>query len=200
MPHRPKGTSARESIRLFLLKNLNRVISGSELREASGGVSEWARRVRELRDEQGYNILTNKDRAGLKPGEYMLLTAKRRPILDRAISKEVRARVLERNGFTCQACGVGPDDPDPFHPDRTIRLTIGHIVDFSKGGKSVLGNLRAECTNCNEGLQNTSLPKPSRIELLKQIRRATLDDQRAVLEWLDRKFRSRDEAGDESGD
>ena len=200
MPHRPKGTSARESIRLFLLKNLNRVISGSELREASGGVSEWARRVRELRDEQGYNILTNKDRAGLKPGEYMLLTAKRRPILDRAISKEVRARVLERNGFTCQACGAGPDDPDPFHPDRTIRLTIGHIVDFSKGGKSVLGNLRAECTNCNEGLQNTSLPKPSRIELLKQIRRATLDDQRAVLEWLDRKFRSRDEAGDESGD
>ena len=98
------------------------------------------------------------------------------------------------------ARGAGPDDPDPFHPDRTIRLTIGHIVDFSKGGKSVLGNLRAECTNCNEGLQNTSLPKPSRIELLKQIRRATLDDQRAVLEWLDRKFRSRDEAGDESGD
>jgi hypothetical protein len=191
MPRRPKGMSGRESIRLFLLKNLNRVIEGSELRKASGGISEWARRVRELRDEQGYDILTHKDRADLKPGQYMLLTASRRPILDRAISKEVRARVLERNGFTCQACGAAPGDPDPFHPDRTIRLTIGHIVDFSKGGKSEFGNLRAECTNCNEGLQNTSLPKPSRIELFKQIRRATMDDQQVVLEWLERKFGGR---------
>jgi hypothetical protein len=191
MPHRPKGMSARESIRLFLLKNLNRTIQGSELREAAGGISEWARRVRELRDEQGYDILTHKDRADLKPGQYMLLTARRRAILDRTISKEIRARVLERNGFTCQACGAAAGDPDPFHPDRTIRLTIGHIVDFSKGGKSEFGNLRAECTNCNEGLQNTSLPKPSRIELFKQIRRATLDDQRVVLEWLERKFGGR---------
>jgi hypothetical protein len=194
MPSRPKGMSARESIRLFLLKNLNRVIEGSELREASGGISEWARRVRELRDEHGYDILTDKDRADLKPGQYMLKTAKRRPILDRAISKEVRARVLERNGFTCQACGAAAGDPDLFHPDRTIRLTIGHIVDLSKGGKAVFGNLRAECTNCNEGLQNTSLPKPSRIELFKQIRRATLDDQRAVLEWLEQKFKQRNES------
>jgi hypothetical protein len=193
MPHRPKGIGARESIRLFLLKNLNRVIEGSELREAGGGISEWARRVRELRDEDGYDILTHKDRADLKPGQYMLLTPKRRPILDRAISKEMRARVLERNGFTCQMCGAAAGDLDPFHPGRTTRLTIGHIVDFSKGGKAEFGNLRAECTNCNEGLQNTSLPKPSRIEVLKQIRRATLDDQRAVLEWLQRKFRERKE-------
>ncbi len=168
------------------------MIEGSELREAAGGITEWARRVRELRDEQGYEILTHKDRSNLKPGQYMLLTAKRGPILDRAISKELRARVLERNGFTCQACGAAAGDPDPFHPARTIRLTIGHIIDFSKGGKSELGNLRAECTNCNEGLQNTSLPKPSRIELFKQIRRATLDDQRAALEWLDRKFKGRE--------
>ncbi len=190
--------SARDSIRIFLLENLHRVIEGSELREVSGGISEWARRVRELRDEQGYEILTHKDRADLKPGQYMLLTAKRRPILDRTISKELRARVLERNGFTCQACGAAAGDPDPFHPDRTIQLTIGHIVDFSKGGKSVFGNLRAECTNCNEGLQNASLPKPSRIELFKQIRRATLDDQRAVLNWLEQKFRSRDQADNET--
>jgi hypothetical protein len=38
-------------------------------------------------------------------------------------------------------------------------------------------------------LQNTSLPKSSRIELLKQIRRATVDNQRAAFEWLERKFR-----------
>ena len=65
---------------------------------------------------------------------------------------------------------------------------MGHIRDKSKGGLDTFANLRAECSNCNEGLQNTSLPKPSRIELLKQIRRATIDDQQAALEWLSSKF------------
>jgi hypothetical protein len=42
--------------------------------------------------------------------------------------------------------------------------------------------------NCNEGLQNTALPKPDRIHLLAQIRRATIPDQEAVLKWLLQKF------------
>jgi len=188
MPAQRKGLSARYSIRAFLLANLGRVIDGAELREASGGISEWARRVRELRDHEGFQILTHRDRSDLKPGQYLLATAKQNPRVERTISKEVRARVLERDGSTCQFCGAAAGDPDPFHPGRPIRLTIGHIVDFSKGGKAELSNLRAECSNCNEGLQNTSLPKSSRIELLKQIRRATLDDQQAVLAWLERKF------------
>jgi len=44
------------------------------------------------------------------------------------------------------------------------------------------------CTNCNEGLQNTALPKPDQVWLLSQVRRATIDDQRAVLGWLKTKF------------
>jgi HNH endonuclease len=188
MSGRSPGVGSRNSIRTFLLANLGRVIDGTELREASGGASEWARRLRELRDEEGYQILSHRDRADLKPGQYLLLTGKRRPLVARSISKELRARVLERNGFTCQACGAAAGDPDPYNPGRTVRLTIGHIIDASRGGKVEIGNLRAECSNCNEGLQNTSLAKPSRIELLKQIRRATLDDQRAVLVWLQGKF------------
>lgn len=41
---------------------------------------------------------------------------------------------------------------------------------------------------CDEGLQNTALPKPDRIHLLTQIRRATIQDQEAVLSWLLQKF------------
>jgi hypothetical protein len=37
-------------------------------------------------------------------------------------------------------------------------------------------------------LQNTALPKPDRIHLLAQIRRATRLDQEAVLKWLLQKF------------
>ncbi len=106
----------------------------------------------------------------------------------RTISKETRAYVLERNGQTCQMCGAAAGDPDPFHPDRTVRLTLGHIIDQSKGGPNTPDNLRAVCANCNEGLQNTAAPKPDRIWLLSQIRRATIDDQLAVLEWLEAKY------------
>ena len=179
---------SRDLIRKFLLKNVGRVLTGAEIRRASGDVSEWARRVRELRDEEGFEILSHKDRAELKPGQYVLASTNLRPAFARDISKETRAFVLERNGYTCQMCGLAAGDPDPFRSSRTVRLTMGHILDKSKGGKDEPGNLRAICTNCNEGLQNISPAKPDRVWLLSQIRRATIDDQRVVLDWLNRKF------------
>ena len=173
----------------YLLAHKGKVISSKELQEASGGASEWGRRVRELRDEQGYDILSHKDSSDLKPGEYILASTKRRPAFKRGISKETRAIVLERNGYTCQMCGCAAGDPDPYNSNRTIRLTIGHIVDKSKGGEDIPSNLRAVCSNCNEGLQNAAPIKPDRLQLLAQIRRATIDDQKVVLEWLLRKFK-----------
>ncbi|MHB8600576.1 MAG: HNH endonuclease [Ktedonobacteraceae bacterium] len=83
-------------------------------------------------------------------------------------------------------------DRDPFDPNRTVRLTIGHIIDKSKGGQDIPNNLRAVCTNCNEGLQNTSPPKPDRFYLLAQVRRATIDDQLYLPGWLERKFGKKD--------
>lgn len=177
----------------YLLSHKGQVVSSKELQEASGGASEWARRVRELRDEQGYDILSHKDRSDLKPGEYILASTKRRPAFKRGISKETRAIVLERNGYTCQMCGCAAGDPDPYNSNRTVRLTIGHIVDKSKGGEDIPSNLRAVCSNCNEGLQNAAPIKPDRLQLLAQIRRATLTDQREVLEWLLQKFKLRAE-------
>jgi hypothetical protein len=172
----------------FLLENIGIVVEAKEIQSFAGGVSEWARRLRELRNEDGWQILSHKDRADLKPGQYLLETKKRLPAFKRGISKETRAKVLERNGYTCQMCGVAAGDPDPLSSGRTVRLTMGHIIDKSKGGKDTLGNLRAVCTNCNEGLQNAALPKPDRIHLLAQVRRATIDDQEAVLSWLLSKF------------
>ena len=186
MPDSSKGSKKR--ILGFLLTNIGRIIEGDEIREASGNVSEWARRVRELRDEEGYQILTHRDRRDLKPGQYLLETDKRLPTFARSISKETRAYVLERNGYTCQMCGLAAGDPDPFDSTRTVRLTMGHIIDKSKGGSDTPNNLRAICTNCNEGLQNIAPPKPDRLHLLSQVRRATIDDQLYLLEWLERKF------------
>lgn len=183
-----RNPGSKQLILEFFLKNIGKVLDSRQIQEASGGASEWARRVRELRNEQGYQILSHKDRGNLKPNQYLLETVKRLPAFARNISKETRAWVLERNGYTCQMCGIAAGDPDPFNVSRTIRLTMGHIIDKSKGGDDSPQNLRTVCTNCNEGLQNTALPKPDRIYLLAQIRRATITDQKVVLNWLLKKF------------
>lgn len=183
-----KEKPSKQKILDFMIANLGKVINSKQIQEASGWAAEWARRVRELRDEQGYQILSHKDRADLKPGQYILISNKRKPAFARGISKETRAVVLERNGFTCQSCGLAAGDEDPFHEGRTVRLTMGHIIDKSKGGSDAASNLRAICTNCNEGLQNASFPKPDTIQLLAHVRRGTIESQLAVLKWLTKKY------------
>ncbi len=179
---------SKQLILEFFLQNTGNVLESKDIQRASGGAVEWARRVRELRNEDGYQILSHKDRANLKPNQYLMETDKRVLGFARGISKETRARVLERNGYTCQMCGVAAGDPDPLGGNRTVRLTMGHILDKSKGGDDSSQNLRAVCTNCNEGLQNTAPPKPDRLHLLGQIRQATIPDQEIVLNWLLQKF------------
>ena len=81
-----KQKGSKQLILEFLLANIGRVIESKELQGASGWKAEWARRVRELRDEEGYQILSHKDRADLKPGQYLLETDKRLPAFHRGIS------------------------------------------------------------------------------------------------------------------
>lgn len=111
------------------MNNIGKVLESRDIQSASGGAVEWARRVRELRNEDGYQILSHKDRADLKPNQYILETAARLPAFKREVSKETRAYVLERNGYTCQMCGMAAGDLDPFNSQRTVRLTIGHIIE-----------------------------------------------------------------------
>lgn len=181
---------AKAKIREFLLANVGRVVTSRELQIAAGNVTEWARRVRELREQEGWPILTHHDSTDLSPGEY-LLKEKPSKELDlkfvRGISAKLRAAVLDRNGFTCQMCGLTPGDIDPF-TERKVRLHIGHIKDKSLGGLDELSNLRALCSTCNQGAKNVTTEKPTSIWLLSQVRRAGLEEQRVVFEWLRTKF------------
>ncbi len=179
---------ARKKLKEFLLQHVGEVLDADDLRKASGNASEWARRVRELRNEEGMNIVTHNDRSELKPGQYMLLDTKPLPSFARTMSKETRAYVLDRNGFTCQMCGAVAGEPHPYDATRKTRLHIGHIIDKSKGGTDEPSNLRAICSVCNEGAQNATLIRPDLKQLLIQIRRATSGDQLEVLKWLLTKF------------
>jgi hypothetical protein len=183
-----KRKGARTKLRAYFLEHIGEVLEAHTLQEVAGGISEWARRIRELRNEEGYAIQTHNDRSDLKPGQYLLDDPKPQPAFERTISKETRAFVLDRNGFTCQMCGAVAGEPHPYDSTRTARLHIGHIVDKSQGGTDDPSNLRALCSVCNEGASNLTLDRPTSQKLLIQIRRARSTEQLDVLQWLVKKF------------
>ncbi len=191
-PASERKPGSKQRIRQFLIAHIGEVVTSIQLRDAAGrGVSEWARRVRELRDEEGWPILTHHDSTELKVGQY-ILTEPPPEAHDtkfaRGISSRLRAAARDRNGFTCQMCGLAPGDIDPF-TGRKVRLHVGHIVDKIHGGKDELSNLRTLCSTCNQGAKNITTEKPSTIWLLSQVRRAGQDEQLAVYEWLQKKFK-----------
>ena len=66
-------------------------------------------------------------------------------------------------------CGLAAGDADPYNPERTGGLTIGRIIEKVNGGEDEPHNLRAVCSNCNEGLQNSAAPSPDRLQLLTYV-------------------------------
>jgi len=170
------------------------VLESADLQAAAHGAVEWGRRLRELREE-GWKISSHNDRSGLKPGQYMLeappprkarMHRSTRYLFAPRISSRVRAQVIERNGYTCQMCGIGAGEVTDV--GRKARLHVGHVVDRSHGGKDNLSNLRALCSDCNQGAKNLVQEPPSGTWLLAQVRRASVKDQEKLYEWLKRKF------------
>lgn len=178
---------ARDKIREYFIANVGKIIMTKQIRKVAG-ISEYARRIRELRDEEGYQILSHNDRADLKPGQYILEALERRPVVARNINPQLRNEILERNGYTCQRCGNGPGDADPFSPGRKIRLHIDHILPISQGGTDTKENLRVLCSACNQGKSNVQPPSETALNILAKIRKLGRSEQLEIYEILRKKF------------
>lgn len=63
----------------------------------------------------------------------------------RRIGARLRSRVLIRDNCQCRMCGISP------LKDPAITLQVDHILPWSKGGRTVLGNLQTLCARCNRG-------------------------------------------------
>jgi hypothetical protein len=178
---------ARDKIRKFFLEHVGEIVTTKQIRKIAG-ISEYARRIRELRDEEGYKIMSHNDRADLKPGQYILESKERKPVISRSISPQLRNEILERNGYTCQRCGAGPGDADPYNPGRKIRLHIDHIKPISQGGKDTKDNLRVLCSACNQGKSNVQPPSETALNILAKIRKIGKSEQIEIYQFLKRKF------------
>lgn len=65
--------------------------------------------------------------------------------LQRRVPLRYRYQVLVRDRFRCVLCGSSPSI------QINCNLHVDHIVPFSKGGRTVLDNLRTLCEKCNLG-------------------------------------------------
>lgn len=95
---------ARERIRLYLIEYSGQVIDRAEL-EVVAGISDYPRRIRELRVEQGYQVASGAspdEETGivLKPDEYLLVQPK--PDLDASRRWHVANRIRRSGGGSQQ--------------------------------------------------------------------------------------------------
>ena len=99
------------------------------------GQSEFGRRIRELRDEDGWKIIT---RRGSKAA-YRLESLKQGIGFKRGyIGEKKRQQVFDRDGYVCQICKLPTSNPQPDHKIVIIR-----------GGTDDIDNLQTSCSRCN---------------------------------------------------
>lgn len=152
---RRKKASAQDKILEFLKENIGKAVTGEELRYVARDQSEWARRLRELRTEQGWMISTrHTGRPDLPSGHYVLESARQAPIHDRRISDPVRVKVLSRDGFACTECGWSPEKRIPG--DRRYVLELHHVLHHKDKGENSVENLTTLCNVCHDQIHRNS--------------------------------------------
>lgn len=145
---RREKASVKTKILKYLRGNVGTEVTGEELRYVAGNRTEWARRVRELRTEEGWPIVTNNTgRPDLGVGIYLLEQDRQSLAHDRNIPDPVRRSVLVRDGYVCKSCGWSHKQwnrSDPRH------LELHHIRPHVERGENTGDNLVTLCTVCHD--------------------------------------------------
>ncbi len=145
---RRESASVMEKIIKYLKENVGKEVTNEELRYVAGNKTEWARRVRELRTEHGWPIVTKTTgRPDLAVGIYILEAKRQSPEHDRKIPDELRGEVLRRDNYSCRKCGWSNKEWDRSNPKH---LELHHIRPHVKGGENKLENLMTLCTSCHD--------------------------------------------------
>lgn len=141
---RRQSGNVQDKILNYLRANVGTIVTGEELRYLAKDKTEWARRTRELRTEEGWPVYTKmQGRSDIPVGAYLLEEDKQAPPHDRHIKDDVRVEVLKRDKFKCTVCGwdisqLAQGDPRHF-------LEAHHIEQHASGGSNEVVNLITLC-------------------------------------------------------
>lgn len=149
---RKENTGVRDKLLKYFRANIGKQITGEELKYLAKNKSEWGRRVRELRTEMGWPIVTkNSGRPDLDVGIYLLEADRQSPEHDRQIKDAVKRDVLRRDGYKCIKCNWSHKEwnrSDPRH------LELHHVKPHAKGGGNSKENLITLCTVCHDDIHS----------------------------------------------
>lgn len=145
---RKENIGVREKLLKYFRANVGKKITGEELKYLAKNRSEWGRRVRELRTEFGWPVMTrNSGRPDLDIGVYLLEADRQSPEHDRQIKDAVKREALRRDGYKCTKCNWSHEEwnrSDPRH------LELHHINPHAEGGENTEDNLITLCTVCHD--------------------------------------------------
>lgn len=156
------------------------------------GVAQADRRMRDLRG-MGWIIDNYKVNRNLSPDEYLVKTIGVRVDQGEAVPKSARKnitgpkrrRILERDGHTCQVCGVPGGMEFPDAPGRTAVLTIGHIIPVARGGTNDDDNLRTECQRCGDESRDITADPPTKNAVLTRVQHVgSVKEKRRLFGWM----------------
>lgn len=146
---RKEKIAVKDKIIKYFRNNVDVQVTGEELSYLAKGRTEWARRVRELRTEDGWPIVTkNAGRDDLPVGVYVLEEDRQAYEHDRKIPDDIRVAVLTRDKFSCVNCGwnramLSREDPRKM-------LELHHRKHHKDGGENTEENLETLCNVCHD--------------------------------------------------
>lgn len=123
------------------------------------------RRVRELRTQFGWRIVTKKTGLpNLKPDEYVLVDPNPVEEHDRNVELETVIEVLRRDGNRCRKCAWHPSERTQGDPRQYIELH--HAEWHVEGGKNDARNLVTLCNVHHRKVHTLKLSKPDLMKWL----------------------------------
>jgi len=136
----------RERIKALFLDNLGKTVTREDILEVAkdpetGRTPEnWHQRLSELRTDEGYTILSWRNRRDLKVSEYLMPTSEKRETAKKRVKiyPGTWQTVLKRANYRCEwneegtICGLRAGDIDPIG-GGTVRLTPDHKTPHATG-------------------------------------------------------------------
>ena len=139
-------SSGKGRIREYLRDRVGEPVKSERIARVSG-ISQYARRIRELRNEEGFVIDSTRTRDELGQNDYFVVEIRDVETKTR-ISAQTRYEQLQRQE-TCEHCGRSVDH------DAVKYMEVDHIesfVDFEDpDAVNDPANLRTLCNECHHG-------------------------------------------------
>jgi len=197
--------SIKERIRAMFLDNIGKVITREQILEVAkdpktGRTPEnWHQRLSELRTDEGYTILSWRNRGDLRISEYLMPSAGKRNTAKKRvkIDSETWEVVLRRANYQCEwregelVCGLQQGDIDPVGGGR-VRLTPDHKRPHAVNPQSDPRDVDAWQALCGRHQvikKNYWDHITGWLNVYAIVQAASEDDKRSVYEFLKEYFR-----------